>query len=211
MWRRTAPFTALVAVCGLGASGLGACAPGRSPEDSVASTTAVVAPAHKAQRTGAVIPEPPSRIRLPDGIALPVRAVSTTANGVLDVPADLRAAGWWNGGSLLGDPFGSTLIAGHVDSLTQGLGPFATLLATRRGDRFVLRSNQLRQTFRAVSLELVPRDSFGQRSQLYSPSGPRRLTLVTCAGPYDPARGGYQNLAVVVARPVGGPHLRRDP
>lgn len=29
-----------------------------------------------------------------------------------------------------------------------------------------------------------------------------RLVLVTCAGPFVPARGGYQNLAVVTARPI---------
>ena len=40
------------------------------------------------------------------------------------------------------------------------------------------------------------------------PPGPRRLTMVTCAGPYDAARGGYQNLAVVTARPVTRPASR---
>ena len=45
-------------------------------------------------------------------------------------------------------------------------------------------------------------------SDIYAASGPRRLTMVTCAGPYDPDRGGYQNLAVVTARPTGSPEPR---
>jgi hypothetical protein len=32
---------------------------------------------------------------------------------------------------------------------------------------------------------------------------------VTSAGPYDPDHGGYQNLAVIVAFPIGDVRLRR--
>ena len=38
----------------------------------------------------------------------------------------------------------------------------------------------------------------------------RRVTLVTCAPPYDRARGGYQNLAVVTATPVQGPETTAE-
>ncbi len=70
----------------------------------------------------------PGPLRLPSGRVVPVAAVSTTPAGVLDVPRDVRRAGWWRGGSRLGDPQGSTLVAAHVDSTTQGLGPFSELL-----------------------------------------------------------------------------------
>ena len=142
---------------------------------------------------------------------MPVRVASTTANGVLDVPADIREAGWWSGGARLGDPFGSTLIAAHVDSASQGLGPFASLLQVRSGDRVRLHSDHLRQVFVVRSLRLLPRPSFAGRPELRSPHGPRRLVLVTCAPPYDPARGGYQNLAVVVGTPVSDPDLPAGP
>ena len=89
----------------------------------------------------------PQAITLPDGRSMPVRVAPTTTNGVLDVPADIREAGWWNGGSRLGDPFGSTLIAAHVDSATQGLGPFVSLLRARPGDRVRLHSHHLQQVF----------------------------------------------------------------
>ncbi|HRK48662.1 MAG TPA: class F sortase, partial [Nocardioides sp.] len=167
-------------------------------------------PAAVARRVGAPVPEPPTMVTLPDGRPLPVRAVSSTVNGVLDVPADIGEAGWWRGGSRIGDPFGSTLIAAHVDSAVQGLGPFASLLRVRPGDRVQLRSANLRQTFAITSLRLVPRDSFERHPRLLSSHGPRRLTLVTCAGPYDAGRGGYQNLAVVVSTPTSEPTRARS-
>jgi hypothetical protein len=159
-------------------------------------------PAQVARRVGSVVPEPPTGIRLPNGQRIAVRAVGTRHNGLLDVPEDIRMAGWWRGGSRLGDPFGSSLVAAHVDSRTQGLGPFASLLDVRPGDRVRLWSRGLQQTFAVTSLRLRPRSTIGPRAYLHSPAGPRRLTLVTCAGPYDAARGGYQNLAVITARPL---------
>jgi hypothetical protein len=165
-------------------------------------------PAAVAQRVGSVLPEPPTGIRLPNGLRIAVRAVGTRPDGLLDVPDDIRVAGWWRGGSRLGDPFGSSLVAAHVDSRTQGLGPFASLLGVRRGERVRLWSRGLQQDFAVTSLRLRPRSTIGPRAYLHSPAGPRRLTLVTCAGPYDAARGGYQNLAVITARPLDPPRSR---
>ncbi len=195
----------------LGVASATGCAVGDAAAPTVAASSpsadgpagaADVAPAQVAQRVGSVVPEPPTRIELPDGHRVPVRAVGTTRNGLLDVPEDIRIAGWWSGGSQLGDPFGSTLVAAHVDSRTQGLGPFASLLGVRPGDRLHLWSKGLHQTFRITALRLRPQGTIGPRSWLHSPAGPRRLTLVTCAGPYDASRGGYQNLAVITATPV---------
>lgn len=152
-----------------------------------------------------VNPEPPTSIRLPSGVELPVRAASTRGNGLLDVPDDPRLAGWWEGGSSLGDPFGSTLLAAHVDSRTLGLGPYAEVLTLRPADVLTVRSRHLVQRFRLDRLRLVDQGPLGGEPWIYSPRGARRLVLVTCAPPYDPARGGYQQLVVAVARPVGPP------
>jgi hypothetical protein len=46
-------------------------------------------------------------------------------------------------------------------------------------------------------------------TEIFSPAGPRRLVMVTCAGPFDESRGGYQNLAIVTARPEGAPTRRQ--
>jgi hypothetical protein len=169
-----------------------------------------VVDARPARRVGAVTPERPVSVRLPDGTTVPVRAVGTRADGVLDVPEDVRSAGWWRGGSRIGDPLGSTLLAAHVDSTSQGLGPYASLLGVRRGQRVVLATATLRQEFRVTSLRLLPQGSLRGDEWISSPSGPRRVTLVTCAPPYDGSRGGYQRLAVVTAEPAGPPTRRRS-
>lgn len=200
------------------ASSLVACTVGpetsqRATGTSASSTAPVVpsstpVPVVPAQRVGGVVPEPPVSLTLPDGTVVRVRSVSTTSNGVLDVPEEIDDAGWWRGGSKIGDPFGSTLVAAHVDSLTEGLGPFAELLSVRPGQQVVVRTRTLQQTFEVRSRRLRPRGAISGASALHSPAGVRRLTLVTCASPYVPELGGYQNLAVVVADPVGEPTPR---
>ncbi len=111
--------------------------------------------ARDAERTGPRA-EPPTGVRLPSGVRVPVRPADTRPDGLLDVPDDVRMSGWWRGGSRLGDPFGSTLLAGHVDSAVQGLGPYAELLTVRPGDRVVIRSAHLRQVFAVAALRAGP-------------------------------------------------------
>jgi hypothetical protein len=159
-------------------------------------------PVVPARRAGAPRAEVPTRSVLPSGTVVPIKPVDTARDGRLDVPADIRIAGWWRGGSRLGDPFGSTLLAAHVDSFTQGLGPYASLLSVRPGQHITVSSTHLTQDFSVVSLALVPRGTLARHPRFFSARGPRRLTLVTCAGPYLPTHGGYQNLAVITARPV---------
>src|SRR6478736_8308667 len=71
----------------------------------------VLVEAGPARRTGSVRPEPPRSVRLPSGVIVRVRAVSTRPDGLLGVPGDITRAGWWRGGSAVGDPLGSTLVA----------------------------------------------------------------------------------------------------
>jgi hypothetical protein len=178
-------------------------APTARAPTSAPATRVVVTPARRADSVPA--PEPPRGVTLPSGRTVPVRAVGTTYDGLLAVPADVDLAGWWRGGARVGDPFGSTLVAAHVDSRVEGLGPFAELLTLPRGAPVVLVSAGLRQEFEVTSRRLVPQGSLGGDTWIFDASGERRLTLVTCAPPYDAARGGYQNLAVVTARPLGPP------
>jgi hypothetical protein len=183
-----------------------------------AFTLAAVIGAALAMLVGPLTTEPPGpvgsqeprSVQLPSGRVVPVQAVATGRSGQLDVPDDPRTAGWWRGGSRVGDPSGKTLLAAHVDSLRQGLGPYAELYDVRPGRRLVLRSAGLRQDFRVRSVRLIPRESLTARPELYSPDGVRRLVLITCAPPYDPAHGGYRNLVVLVAAPSGPPTPRDD-
>jgi hypothetical protein len=175
-----------------------------SAESAADRTTPVLV----ASRVGSVVPRRPRLIRLPIGRRVQIQPVGTTSNGLPDVPADADTAGWWEDGSRLGDPFGSMLVAAHVGSPTRGLGPFASLLTARPGERVRVWGGWLRRTFEIRTRTLRPQETAGPMSWLHSRHGPARLTLVTCAGPYDPDGGGYQNLAVVVAFPIGDVRLR---
>ncbi|MFC0221318.1 class F sortase [Nocardioides zeicaulis] len=162
-----------------------------------------------ARRAGSVVvPEAPRSVVLPSGREVAVRAVGTTGAGLLDVPDDVEVAGWWRGGSRLGDPFGATLLAAHVDSRTQGLGPFAELLSARPGARLRLAGRRVGQAWAIRSRQLVRQGTLDNHPELFDPAGARRLVLVTCAPPYVAARGGYQNLAVLTAAPAGPPEAR---
>lgn len=159
-----------------------------------------------AKRLGSLVePEPPTFARLPSGRVVPVRPVSTRADGRLDVPENIVSAGWWRGGSKIGDPFGSMLVAAHIDSSTQGLGPFVELLSVNPGQHVRVTTRHLHQDFTIRSRRLVPQGSLAHQRWMFAPTGAPRLTLVTCAPPYIKSRGGYQNLAVVTAVPVTAP------
>lgn len=181
-----------------------------SPAETVTASSrpsarAVRVPAREAVPAGSQInPERPDLIVLPSGTRVRVRIASTLGDGTFAVPANIDAAGWWDGGARIGDPFGATLIAGHVDSAVQGLGPFAELLGVGTGDPVILESQHLRQAFTIRSVDLLPKAELADQSGLFAVDGAPRLVLVTCAGPFDAADGGYQNLAVVTATPSRG-------
>jgi hypothetical protein len=156
-----------------------------------------------------VTAERPLAITLASGTTMRVRRSATSPTGALAIPADIKQAGWWDGSSKLGDPFGAVVIAAHVDSFTQGLGKFSELLTMKPGDVIRLASAHLSETFQVVGAGLVPKTSITATSDAFSANGPPRLVLITCGGQYDPTRGGYQSNMVVVAtakhpaRPLG--------
>lgn len=141
-------------------------------------------------------------MRLPSGTTVAVRTASTGRRGLLRVPRDVRAAGWWDGGARIGDAYGAVVIAGHVDSVRQGVGPFAELLRARAGDRITVTGAATSQRFVVEAVDLVPKIGLSAREQTFAAEGPLRLVLITCAGPFLPAQGGYQDLAVITALPA---------
>ena len=74
----------------------------------------------------------PVALTLPSGTTMAIDATATGPDGALAIPADVNRAGWWDGGSRIGDPFGAVVVAAHVDSFTQGLGRFVELLGISR-------------------------------------------------------------------------------
>jgi len=143
----------------------------------------------------------PQRLVLPGGANAAVLP-ATTVDGQLQVPA-ARRVGWWDGGAEAGDPFGSVVLAGHIDSKNEGLGFFARLLGVRRGEVVVLQGSGHTASYRVVSIVSVRKDALATKSGAFDQAGDHRLVLITCTGAYDASRGGYEDNLVVTAEPVG--------
>jgi len=145
----------------------------------------------------------PRMVRLPSGAEVPLRPAATSERGLLRVPGGIQTAAWWDGGARLGERYGGMVLAGHVDSTTQGLGPFAEMLSARRGQFVDVSAGGRRQRFSIVSVQVVTAEELRGRSHLFSQRGPLRLVLVTCAGPFIESKGGYQNRIIATAAPFG--------
>lgn len=128
--------------------------------------------------------------------------VASTVDGELVVPEDVRYLGWWDGGAYAGDPFGSAVIAGHVDSKTQGLGFFARLLRARVGDEVTLRGDGHSLRYRISDVRTVNKLVLADDNAIFDQAIDHRLVLITCTGAYDPD-SGYDSNLILYAEPLG--------
>ena len=155
-----------------------------------------------AAQDGADVPEP-TRIRSTDlGIDAPVSAMGIDMKaGALGTPKNIDRVGWWRDGAAPGAKAGTILLAGHVDSARRGAGAFYGLKRAHRGDRLELRADRgATKRWRVTSVKLMRKESLPP--EIFTRSGPRRLVLVTCGGPFDQRRGHYRDNVVVTAVPL---------
>jgi LPXTG-site transpeptidase (sortase) family protein len=147
----------------------------------------------------------PETVVLPGGARAAVQP-ATTVDGQLQVPENVQHVGWWDGSAYAGDPFGRTVIAGHVDSASGAAGFFARLERVEVGDVVTLRAGSHHLGYRISAVQTVARHALATDSQAFDQSGPHRLVLITCTGRYRRDRGGYESNLVVVGTPVGLAH-----
>ena len=144
----------------------------------------------------------PKQVDLPGGTHAAVEP-ARTVDGELKVPENVRHVGWWDGSAYVGDPFGTTVIAGHVDSATEGIGYFARLLRVRTGDVVTVRGGGHRLGYRVTSVHTVAKQALATDGQAFDQIGNHQLVLITCTGNYRRDRGGYDRNLVVTAEPLG--------
>ena len=139
---------------------------------------------------------------LPGGAAAPVQPAATR-DGELEVPEQVAHVGWWDGSAYAGDPFGHTVIAGHVDSASEGLGFFSRLVGLRRGETVTLRGSGHALSYRITRIQTIEKGALATGSSAFDQDGAPALVLITCGGRYDKNRGGYDSNVVVTAVPLG--------
>nr|WP_121828638.1 class F sortase [Streptomyces sp. S1] len=143
---------------------------------------------------------PPRELSIPRlDLRAPVDPVGVTDDGQTEVPPDPDRVGWYRFSPAPGSSAGSSVVVGHVDAEGRGLGVLSGLTEVRRGDRVLVR----REGGSTVPYEIVARRTVSKadlaESGAFRRDGPPVLTLITCAGPYLPEKGGYQNNLVVTA------------
>jgi len=129
-----------------------------------------------------------------------VEKVVSDQFGTMKLPVNAWNAGWYAWGPVPGAR-GDAVIEGHAGSPRHPM-LFGKLATLKPGDQIiVVHADGTRRLFLVVSMTTVPADSFP--SGLAEPSGPPRLTLVTCTGHFDKKSFWYSDRLLVQARYAG--------
>jgi hypothetical protein len=142
----------------------------------------------------------PTRLRI-DGIGVDVDVVPVGVDeaGDMQVPGP-TVAGWYEFGPRPGEP-GSALLAAHVDYDGRP-GAFFRLREVAPGDRVeVSGPDGTPLTLAVTEVTRVPKAGLAATGA-FDRSGPARVVLVTCGGPFDRARRSYEDNVVARAEPV---------
>lgn len=163
-------------------------------------------PAVSSPSTAHVLPETvgaPVRLSVEAaGLAAPVVPVGVGNDGRLQVPKAGTAAGWWKDTVPPGSRQGVTVIAGHLDT-RRGPAVFAQLAGAERGDSVVVTTTAGTVRYRVTAV--TTRAGAALPTEFLSTTGPHRLILVTCAGPFREG-DGYRDRLYVEAAPESGLH-----
>ncbi|WP_111765761.1 class F sortase [Nakamurella deserti] len=180
---------------------------GGSPPTAVEADPATGTDAPEAG--GPVTPAVPAADR-PVEVRLDRLAVSApidevfAVDGTLQVPEDPRRVGWWAASAWVGAAAGTTVLDGHVDSASAGVGFFVHLRDLVEGDLVTVTTASGRTVAYAVTARQTFPKSAPLPAALFDRSGPPTLVLVTCGGPFDRDRGSYEDNVAVTAVPVTG-------
>ena len=158
----------------------------------------IVAPPQSAQ---------PAPVASPVSLTIPLIGVKTSLitlglahGGAMQVPSSTTVAGWYTGSPRPGS-IGSSIIVGHIDSVSRP-GVFFRLSELRSGDDvFVKRADGTTAEFRVTSIQTYLKDQF-PTEKVYGPTPDAELRLITCGGAFDSATGHYLSNIVVYATEV---------
>lgn len=168
-----------------------------------APTAVIDVPVTSSAPTAPVAVIPPVRIQVPSvQIDIPVGPVGVQPDGLMEIPSDIRTAGWYQYGPVPSSTTGSTVVTAHVDSFEQGLGPFAYLKQLSAGAAIVVTTadgvdvNYTVESVQNIEKTQLPLD------QVFDRDGAPRLVLITCGGQFDDNVLNYSDNIIVIANPA---------
>ena len=150
-------------------------------------------------------PEPtgitPERLSLPSlGVDAGVVPVGLEDDGGMEVPDDVSNVGWYSPGVEVGAA-GTAVLAGHVDSRTQGPGALFDLRRLEPGDPVLVSGDGESTEWRVTGRTRYPKDEL-PLDEIFRWDGEPRLVLITCGGDFVAEDGEYRDNVVVYAEPA---------
>jgi len=151
---------------------------------------------------GPVAEEPPGPRRFRSGaldVDLPVVPVGVDRAGLMALPETVHEVGWYVHGARPGDRVGTAVLAAHVDTVRDGLGPFSRLRDLDVGDELSVDIAGGTRRYRVRSVELVAKSEV-PLERVFRRDGPPLLRVITCGGSFS-RRDGYRDNVIVTAVP----------
>jgi sortase (surface protein transpeptidase) len=132
-------------------------------------------------------------------------------DGSMTIPADVHIVGWYNGtDSYQGTTYsvrtpwpgqpGVSVLAGHINWVGQGPGALYYIGQLVVGDPVEVVGSDRVATYWRVSQPPITLPKSDLPASLFVNTGPPKLALVTCGGPYDSATGHYLDNVIVWAK-----------
>jgi LPXTG-site transpeptidase (sortase) family protein len=144
---------------------------------------------------------PPTRLSIPAiGVDVRVTGVGLEPDGSMQIPA-AEDAGWFSPGVHPGAPFGSAVLAAHID-FDGRPGAFFRLRELQVGDAVtVTLADRTSLAYRVVDRFQVSKQDLAAKG-VFRRTGAPTLTLVTCGGAFDRSSHHYRDNIVVQAAPA---------
>ncbi len=196
-----------VIAAGAGAAGLVTAGRGAVPAAPSPRPAAAIASAPAGRSV--TVPGRSAWYRTPPPVALIIPAIGVNARlvnlglttaGTVQVPADPARPGWYTGSPRPG-AIGSSILLGHVDSLS-GPAVFYRLGHLRPGERvYVRRPDGTLAVFRVDGVRWYLKSHF-PTAAVYGPAPDPELRLISCGGVFDQNLKSYLSNVVVYATAI---------
>jgi hypothetical protein len=135
-------------------------------------------------------------------VEAPIVPVGVDPDGLMSIPPDVRAVGWYRFGPAPGSSTGSAVLTGHVNDRDQGMGVLARIAELQLGQILLIRlSDGTELRYRIIAREQWPKDQV-PLPRLFDRGVSPRVVLITCGGIFDRSSRNYQDNIAVTAVPT---------
>jgi len=138
------------------------------------------------------------------GVDAPIVPVGIQDDGAMEIPEQVAEIGWYDpdGIGVIPGTQGTAVLAGHVDSRSQGRGALYDLRDLRVGETIELDlADGTSQRWLITEVIQYPKDVL-PLEEIFTWAGPSRLAVITCGGEFDRTARSYTDNLVVYAEPL---------